>query len=416
MKKRILCLAVAVLALAAPGLSQELPGARKPTEAIAPASARIRQLRPLMRNGKPFFPIGAYGTPIGVPLGDLRKQGWNTVLVQGAGADGVEASRKAVSDLRKAGLTAIVGLGGPIAENKEAEMVKVVEAVKGDPAVLGYYLFDEPENHYSEEAKGQDLDAFIRRKIGWAHLAVRAAETNPEHYTFGCIAWWTDYRGLQPICDVNMPNEYPSGGTKAEFEGDWPNVVYDAKRAAEAAQANGGLGFVYTPMAADVMGGIEYWRSPTVREFRYSAFAPLTQGAMGVILWAAYRCTKPYAERVVFPVTRELSALTPFFLGEWMDSRLTWQSSGTRTKLLKEYGLTPVSACLRRAADGRYLLLAVNNTLEPVKASLRVSLTHLPPTATDSLTGSKVAIKDGTITDTIPAYGVRAFILPAGAR
>jgi len=201
-----------------------------------------------------------------------------------------------------------------------------------------------------------------------------------------------------------------SGGTKAEFEGQWPNVVYDARLAAEAAQANGGRGFVYTPMAVDSRAGIEMWRSPTAREFKYSAFAPITQGAMGVIFWAAYRCTKPYAEQVVFPVTRQLSALTPFFLGQWLDEKLACEPSGSPTDLLKEYKLPAVSGCLRRADDGRYLLLAVNNTPKPVRATFRLGLKNLPSQAKDSLEGKTVAIKGGSITDTIPAYGVRAYV------
>ena len=404
------CLVLAMLAACAQ--CQEAAGKTKASTIKAPTAA-IHQLKPLMHGGKPFFPIGAYGVPIGVDLKTLRKQGWNTVLDQGAATGTTDAMLKWLSDLQQAGLVGIIGLGNLVREDKDADVFRVVETLDNHPALLGYYLFDEPENHFYDAQKPnlKDLHFLIRHKIGWAHQAVRAAESHPDHYAFGCIAWWTEYRNLQSLCDVNMPNEYPSGNTKVEFEGQWPNVVYDARLANEAAQANGGRGFVYTPMAVDSRAGIEMWRSPTANEFRYSAFAPITQGAMGMIFWAAYRCTKPYAEEVVFPVTRQLRALTPFFLGEWVDDKLACEPSDSTTDLLKEYKLPAVSGCLRRASDGRYLLLAVNNTPQPVNATFRLSLKNLPSTAKDSLTGKKSPIKNGVIKDTLPAYGVRAFML-----
>lgn len=406
----------AVLALCSSAHCQEAAGKPK-ASVIPPAATRVKQLKPLMHNGKPIFPIGGYGIPIDVDLQTLRKEGWNTVLDQGAATNSTDSMLKWLTDLQQAGLAGIIGLGNLVREDKDADVFRVVQALEDHPALLGYYLFDEPENHFYEseefKAKGGDLKDLhfpIRRKIGWAQQTVRAAEPHPDHYTFGCIAWWTEYRKLQPLCDVNMPNEYPSGNTKVEFEGQWPNVVYDAKLANEAAQANGGRGFVYTPMAVDSRAGIEMWRSPTANEFRYSAFAPITQGAMGMVYWAAYRCTKPYAEDVVFPVTRQLSALTPFFLGEWLDDEMVCEPSDSPTDLLKEYKLPAVSGCLRRASDGRYLLLAVNNTPQPVSATFRLSLKNLPSTAQDSLTGRKSPIKNGIIRDTLPTYAVRAYV------
>ncbi|MCX6376669.1 MAG: hypothetical protein NTU88_11665, partial [Armatimonadetes bacterium] len=207
MNRFLVCIA-AIAVLLQPAICQEAAGKPKPAAVKSPSAVEVKPLKPLMRNGKPFFPIGAYGVPLDTDLPTLRKQGWNTVLDQGAGTGSVESILARLTDLHRAGLVGIVGIGNLVRE--------------------GYYLFDEPENHMyaSEEFKAKggnmsDLSLLIRRKIGWAHQAVRAAETHPDHYTFGCIAWWTEYRNLQSLCDINMPNEYPSGGTKTEFEGQW---------------------------------------------------------------------------------------------------------------------------------------------------------------------------------------------------
>jgi len=396
-------------------LFQEAVGAEKLTESGLKARKKVEQLKPLMRDGKPFFVIGAYGAPKEIELKSLREAGWNTILEEELGNTNAEAITQRLSAFNDAGLTGIVGLHDLIFEDKEEEMRTKVRAVRNHPALLGYYLFDEPENLFYAAAGSKtntgpkELDAYIRRKIGWANQSIRGIEPNPEHYTFGCIAWWNEYRYLQPLCDVNLPNEYPTWNTTNEFEGPNANIVYDARLAAEAAQTTG-QGFVYTPEAADLLKGVEAWRSPTANEFRYSAFAPFTQGAMGIIFWTANRCSKPYAEKVVFPITRQLSQLVPFFLGKWLDESLVSEPSESTTALLKQLKLPAVSGCLRQADDSRYLILAVNNTPNTVDATFHLSLKNCPTQGKDFFDGSKLLIKKGVLKQTLVPYGVCACI------
>jgi len=226
-----------------------------------------------------------------------------------------------------------------------------------------------------------------------------------------CIAWWYSYRDLASLCEINMPNHYPTENTSAEFEGPQSNIVYDAKLAAEAAFASGGLGFCYTPGARNILPEGSKYRPPTINEFRYSVFAPITQGAMGIIYWAGYLCKPPYTEEVVFPVTRQLSELTPFFLGKWLDEKLQCEPSQSSTPLLKKLNLPTVSGCLRESDNGKYLLLAVNNRAEVTLATFRVNIERLPSQARDFITGRLVPIIGGEIKDLMGPYGVHAYII-----
>jgi hypothetical protein len=389
------------------------------------AAAGVRQLRPLLHKGRPFFPIGAYNPPRPesgqgfVPLSLVRKQGWNTIHTHVF--DDIQETKRYLDEAEAEGLAVILSLHNLVSAQKQGEVVRIAEVVRNHPALLGYYIFDEPENVFSnsQEYKRiglggysvglEDLNQFITRKIGWVQPLIRKTDPNPEHYTFMCIAWWNCYRKLQPLCEINMPNEYPTRGTGKEFEGPHANIVYDAKMAAEAARQAGGQGFCYTPFAVNI--GVEGYRYPTVNEFRYSVFAPITQGAMGIIYWAGYRCKAPYTEQVVFPVTRELDGLKSFFLGKWLDEKLSCQPTQRSTELLKKYDLPAVSGCLRRNDDGRYLLLAVNNTADAVQAVFRLDVEKLPADGMEFISGRKVAIDNGVIKDRMQPYGVCAYVI-----
>ena len=244
-----------------------------------------KQLAPLMRDGKPIFIIGSYEIPKDCSVSDLKNAGWNTVLL------GMQdpSLKSRLEECNKNEIGVIVNLTNLVlkdaadpstfAKKKEA-LIAFVKEYSQYPGLYGYYLFDEPENFlkpaYAEAIKTRPnltLQDYILETLGWMKPAVRSAD--PHRYTFMCIAWYSTYMKLQSLCDVNMPNEYPTNHTTKEFEGDNPKILLDARAAAVAAEARG-LGFVYTPFSLDDNKGIETYRPPTINEFRYSVYAPIT--------------------------------------------------------------------------------------------------------------------------------------------
>lgn len=386
-------------------------------------------LRPLMHKGKPIFPIGAYGVIRNskggfVSYQTLAQAGWNVVMSH-PGKDFAKTHEK-YSLIEKAGLAVIVDYNGWFRQQSQQEKQNILTNIRGvhnHPAILGYYMFDEPENilwnckEYQDVRKKIGKSAalagfpkFVDSKLSWMKPEIK--KIAPNHYVFMCIAWWDCYSKLQHLVDVNLPNSYPTRHTKKEFEGPHAQIIYDAAMAAHSAKQQGNLGFCFTPMAIDIhSGGLQDYRSPTVSEFRYSAFAPITQGAMGCVFWAAYRCTDKYAEEVIFPVTKELKELTPFFLGQWMDQYLRVKPTDTNETYLKKYGVPRISACVRRAEDGRILLLAVNNTAQETKATLLLNKKGLPNQAVDFISKNTVKVTNGRIVDTLGPFAVKAYIL-----
>lgn len=387
------------------------------------------QLRPLIHKGKPFFPIGAYGRPRlqndeFVPFHILRQQGWNTVLWHSQ--ENKAKDKKYLTEAEANNFAVIFAIGNYVREQSQNKVYQYVNNIKESPALLGYYIFDEPENFYGQKMEyktfelaklllGQKtfeiLESFTIEKIGWVRPAIRQLDSNHHHYIFMCIAWPQMYQKLQPLCDINLPNEYVTNNTKYEFQGNPAGIVYDARVAAEAAFEAGGQGFCYTPGAVNLHWKNSKFRSPTLNEFRYSAFAPITQGAMGIIIWAGYRCKTPYTEQVVFPVTRQLSFLTPFFIGKWMNEKLTCEPSGFTNKNLKKLRVPAVSGCLRKSDDGRLLLLAVNNTAKNISASFHLDISYVPESAKDYITGEESRINNKVIHKTLSPCGVAAFII-----
>jgi hypothetical protein len=384
------------------------------------ANVNTTQPLPLMHKGKPFFPIGAYSQPRNidnsfVSFPELSKQGWNVVLqhVYDDKTDIIFLNEANVYDF-----AVILSMHNLVAAQDQNTVAKKVSILKGYPAVLGYYIFDEPENVFSESGEFKNsvhirslgLGKFIKNKLSWVKPLILKIDNNKEHYVFMCIGWSTFYRQLSDLCQINLPNEYPTQNTKNEFEGPQAKIAYDAKMGAEAAKA-AGTSFCYTPFAININTGMEAWRAPTVNEFRYSAFAPITQGAMGIVFWAGYRCKYPYTEQVVFPVTRELNYLKSFFLGKWLDEKLRCEPSDRNTAILKKYDLPIVSGCLRQSEDGKYLLLAVNNTPDNVSATFTLDIGNLPTDVNEFVSKKTVIISDKIIHSQMRPYGVCAFII-----
>lgn len=410
-----------------------------------------------MRNGEPFFPIGAFGVPkrlaaprkaVPVDLDMLRRVGWNTVLTAVPREGQHEKTLAILDEYHKHGLAVILyiqpivhdmilkeGMGpdgwdenpGLLDEHKQ-RLGKLIDTYKNHPAILGYYTFDEPENYFYahpdfkalREAQQQDntppdLGAFIAARAAWVKETIRKHDPNPEHYVFAVIGWWDHYDKLsEALVDVNLPNEYPTGRGRGEFGGTSELILHDACQAAAGARQSNGMGFVYVPWGCNNMSGLgKNWRLSTLREFRYAAFAPMTQGAMGCLYWAGYRSWEPYAIKTLFPVQRELADLTPYWLGEWHDEALTLETDQPGLQIVhKRYSVPALAGCVRKADDGSYLVLVVNNLEMNVFANVALDLPDLPAQAHDRLASeSPFAVRDGTLRLPMEPLGVRALII-----
>ena len=461
--------------------SVKISGIKFDTKPIA-LKEKLAPMPPVMFKGKPFFPIGAYDryglprTEFGIDPG-LIAAGGNTMLIGGLGLPGhvhykdyrqpvlfrsLEYAKNAPEYQNMAffiSLDAALswdaseaethGLGGyhkPLTPEQIKERTKFLandlRRLRQYPNILGY-LHDEPENlaykyfkrHYSDKwnkDREKALSVLMLDAYSWIHNLIR--KEHPEAKLTPILAWWTSYQVLGDFYDINIPNEYPDGnpGSK-EFEGDFFTVNYDAAMAAKAIRALGnGKTFIYMPgtYQRSTLGSNR--RSPTYRETRYTCFAPITRGAMGVFGWRLLRCDAEYRDNVVFPVLAELDELKEYFLGEWHDEKVISDHDTASVDYLKKFkefsrmmagekdgdvkvvkdAVPDVSYCLRRnPVDNSYLLLVVNNRREAITVNFTLALQSLPPTAKCAIDRHFIRIKNNSFTDKFDPFDVHAYII-----
>ncbi len=411
------------------------------------------QMAPLIYQGRPIFVLGSFDMPRDEDLAEWKEAGGNAAIVG-------TFSESQAPDERKQKLEALAQWGAdndvamvyypliylfskdgektiPTLEAEIPGKVALLEemlAITADhPNTLGYWTFDEIENHlyksYADwnEKKDRGLAEWIADTMKWTYDTVKQGD--PDAYVMPTIAWWTTYEGLAPLYDVNVPNTYGCGKDSPHLGGDMYNIIYDAVKAADAIRASGRTSYVFMPRSYDVLEGS---RPASLLEQRYCFFAPITQGAMGLLPWRLGRCTMPYRRAVIYPAMREVKRLIPWLLGEWHDEKVTSNHDTATADYLKEFpervkiipgeedaamvetevdAVPDCSYCLRRRPDNSYLLLACSNRAEPLDVTFTISdIPGLPESARDMINWHDVPIVDGTITETLQPFAVRAYV------
>ena len=422
-------------------------------DASPPVDTTSGRIAPLIYQGRPLFVLGTFDQPRAEDVFEWKEAGGNAVIVPCFPESHPPTKREA--DLR--GLTrwgadndvAMVYYpllnfyskdGDRTIPTREKEIPAKRELVNSmlritasHPNTLGYWTFDEIENHlyktYGEwkEKKDKGLAAWIADTMKWTYDAFKAGD--PDAYVMPTIAWWTTYEGLAPLYDVNVPNTYPCGPDDPHLEADLYKVAYDAVKAADAVRATGRTSFVFMPPSFDIIDG---YRAASLPELRYCYLAPVTQGAMGVLAWRLGRCSMPYRRAVIYPVMREVKRLIPWLLGEWHDEKVTSNRDRATADYLKEFpervkllpgeenaemvrvdvdAVPDCSHCLRRRPDNSYLLLCANNRREPLEVTLTIrDIPGMPDTAREMIAWHELPITDGTITETLEPFAVRAYV------
>lgn len=463
-------------------LSQPEFGYAPAFEPDAP-KARLQPLPPVKFRGKPFFPIGAYDTAklgqadnfasidpefiaAGGNFADLGLLNMpDSPIYANHGQPAIFAALDRMQsnpDYEK--IAFLVGLGGALlmekspednnaghggmflplnAEQRKAHAAVLTEALRKlrqYPNIIGYTM-DEPENliwtyykaNYSDDWK-KSGDASIAGKmvewLNWVKPIIRAE--HPEAQLMPIIAWWSTYMDVSDMYDVLVVNQYPAGEKGApEFSAPWYEVSYDAAMAVAAARAHGKT-VIYMPPMFNLMDADWPYGFCTLREQRYVNFAPVTRGAMGIHGWRLNRCSAEYRREVIYPAMKELSSLSDFFLGEWLDDQVRSNHDSasvdylrkfrTRVRLIageedgelsQETDMVPdVSYCLRKRADGKHLLLVVNNRREALPSvDFTLSVSPLPTTLVDAIDGHKVqVVPNGTFSDQFEPFDVHAYL------
>ena len=367
---------------------------RKLSPAPSGVEWRIDENGVLLRNGEPFLPVGWFDLtasamkeaagPCNVTW--LYIGPWQTVedirkRLDGIGAAGGYAViYPTVNNRRPEELTV-----APITV-KEAELIRQrVRALKNHPALLAWYLADEPEYHRVLPESVAQLRALVSEEDPWHPTVVL-------NNAFGAI------RQFSQGGDVSAPDPYPffkKGGLSPAMD------KVGAFIAEASASIRPGQTVWVVAQAYDTRDwGGKGERAPTFAESRNMVWQAVSAGARGVVWWDW---------NWVFPNT--------------IDSVLGNAYLARELAALKSYVLAPVEGGLKitapqkemlrtalRSANGQKVLFAANASTKPQDVVFKAS----------SLAGRELVVlgedrtvkvgADGSFSDHLEVYGSHIYV------
>jgi len=254
-------------------------------------------------NGEPFFPLGMYQSPV-PEFSTLKRMGFNTVhTYRPADAAYMEAAAQA-------GLRVISAVKGTYSAPpnyhepkwREPDVAAYVKTLMDAPALLAYYMFDEPSPGFTPSERLQEL-CDIPRRIDPYHLSVGCNNAHQHAY--------------RRVPDAMMVDAYPAPGPMA-------SLLARMREGAKAQAPSFAVWFIpqafswepYFRTARAVAGQ----RPPTFDEVRTMPWLAIAIGARGLIYYSWQ--TQGFYIRDAYPVfwkgfehhVAELVALFPWLL------------------------------------------------------------------------------------------------------
>ena len=277
----------------------------------------IRDDNVLLVDGKPFFPIGAYRDPSDTltDFSGLEEAGFNLTHSyffedrKDAGIQPPEVARKYLEDAHKHGLKVFMGIHrGKIGSGDFAWCQRWAAELMDCPALLTWYLFDEPAGHGVTLATMQKLGRVVKSVDPFRpHSVVFCVPGRFKRYAACCDLFWTDPYPL-PRRPLTMVEEWVK----------------------QAVAAAGPSRPVWAVLQAH---DLRHWRDPkqsikklgnptqpTPRQTRCMAFMALAAGANGIVYYwgpnSKYHIQKqaPTVWRGVCDTVGELNGLMPFLV------------------------------------------------------------------------------------------------------
>jgi len=307
-------------------------------------------------DGKPFFPLGMYGSTSEKDIAHFKGGPFNTVMAYNA------PDRAALDRAAANGIKVISGVNHVFANKKErpkgvktyaderAWLERYVSSVKDHPALLAWYAADEiPITRLTELAARRDL----------------LEELDPEHPVWCVLNNTALMRHYMPTFDVAGADPYPiMVGSKISGSARWTR---------ETVQGCGGRRAAW--LVPQVFSWAHYNRKgsvPTREEIRNQTWQCIAEGATGIIYFK-------YGDLHSNADTGRT------FKERWADvTNVAWEVRWKFPILLSDEPAPAVSGtdetlCARAFVKGGNVhLLVVNASREPCKARIQVKRAGYP--------------------------------------
>ena len=348
----------------------------------------------LIVNKLPFFPFGFYCySPVypSLPEEEIVK-GFNLISPYQKINKETLLERKAYMD-RCAGLGMKVhynllsvsgggGVGSKIEglsdEEKRERLINEIKTFRDHPALLGWYISDEPNGTTITPEKLEEIYRTIKENDPW----------HPVSIVF--MAPFLNAKNYSEALDIVMADPYPIPDHPVSV----PGEVADQLRT----EFKGKRPFWIVPQA---FGGGELWsREPTYQEIRSMTWQSIINGATGIQYFVRQglnyfpKSSSTWSE--CGKIAMEVAELTPWLLSDEYPLRV---ESSSKNILVTS-----------RVHNGQLIIMAVNKINEPVSTSFRITGFYNGK-ARVLFENRFVSVKSGVIADQLAPLGSQVYLL-----
>ena len=363
-----------------------------------PNSVKVDRLKGgLIINNLPWFPFGYYCySPVQPTLAEEEVvKGFNMMSpyqrIEGKTRDERRAYLDRAAELGMKvhyNLLSVAGGGGvgsgsikgQSQSEKERLLKEEIEAFKDHPALLAWYISDEPTGHGADPDTLAGVYRFVKNLDPWHPITiVFMAPMQARRYA--------------DAMDIVMADPYPIPNNTPEGVGYVTRSLYK--------EFHGEKPVWIVPQA---FGGSEWWgREPSVEELRVMTYLSLANGATGIQYFIRHGLNSFPKSQAAWGMAGQISLETqemnPFILeGDLIKCAETKQENIH----LRSWKL-----------DGQILVMAVNETVDPGPLELELGISG-ETEARVMFENRSLKIIDNKIDDYIDGYGRRVYLLGPG--
>jgi hypothetical protein len=258
----------------------------------------------LLKDGKPFLPLGFFSIE---PEEMKSHDGIFNVTLTYAGVSKLDKIHAVggyciTSPYNPPQVWGTANSSEPLSDKDAQQIIKRVDLLKNHPALLGWYLADEPEYHNTLPLRLQQVRELIAR-------------IDPIHPTIIVNHRLDAIQTYSEGTDIYSPDPYPT--FKRNDDSIRPiNIVQNSVHAAVRACGPGQMAWV-TPQAFNSEDFKNKGaRAPTFLESRNMAWQAVIAGAKGIMWWSyAYMANYPDCTIGIPHIASEIKMLEPYVLG-----------------------------------------------------------------------------------------------------
>ncbi|MCC6442848.1 MAG: hypothetical protein IT210_05250 [Armatimonadetes bacterium] len=345
--------------------------------------------RGLIVNGLPYFPFGFYSDrdPAASLAGEEAPQGFTLLSPYQGSAKGRsesdwESIRAYMDRAAALGMKVNYHLMGtatlPPSEEKWALLKAEVEMFRDHPALLSWYISDEPDGQGIAPALLEESYRFIKNLDPYHPITIVLMSPSRVKDYLKCM-------------DILMVDPYPIPNAPVTRVSEWADTMNRA--------ANYRMPLWIVPQA---FGGGEWWaREPSAREERVMTYLALIHGATGIQYFV-----------------RRAPVGNPISPSLWSECRrLALEGAELASALLSEEPRLKAASSGAIHAAARYdrgyaVVLAANTENRPGPLKIKVQDATHTGQAEVLFENRTVAVKNGVVEDIIDAFGTRAYRFP----